>query len=99
MTNHPGGMRMRWAVALATLAMIAGAQAQESAKPAPPPKGALVPIAPTLPAPVVAAMQDGKYAEAISAFDRLIANRQGNSGEKAYLSLPSGRRRAARWQG
>ncbi len=35
-------------------------------------KRAIAPVAPVVPGPVVAAMQEGKYAEAIAGLDRLI---------------------------
>ncbi|WP_435019038.1 MG2 domain-containing protein [Tundrisphaera sp. TA3] len=77
MTIHPCGKGKRWGAALAVVAMTAAvAPAQDEAKPTAKvaSKGVLAPIAPVLPGPVVAAMQEGKYAEAIAAFDRLIAD-------------------------
>ncbi len=69
---------------LAVAAMLSvGADAPSTAR------RAVAPIAPNVPAPVVAAMQEGKYAEAATAFDRLIAEAKSAS-DKSYYRFHRG---------
>jgi alpha-2-macroglobulin len=67
-------------LAVATMTSV-GADAPSTAK------RAVAPISPNVPAPVVAAMQEGKYAEASTAFDRLIAEAKSASDKSYYRFL------------
>jgi len=87
MRPDTGRLRGWWAAAvLAAFGMIAGTGADA-------PKGpghrAVAAIAPPLPGPVAAAMQEGRYAEAATALDRLIAEGK-TPGDKAYFRFVRG---------
>ncbi len=71
MTNTNGRSSrvfVAWLLIGTSVAVLAGADG-----PAATSKRAIAPVAPVLPAQVVAAMQEGKYAEAIAGLDRLTA--------------------------
>ena len=82
MALQSGRLRGRWAVALVSMAIL-GADAPSTTIA----KRAVVPIAPTLPGSVVASMQEGRYVEAATAFDRLIAEAKTPSDKSYYRFL------------
>ncbi len=84
MLHHSGRLRGWWTVALMAFGMQSTLGADDPSTTA---KRAVAPIAPTLPGPVVAAMQEGKYAEAATAFDRLIAEAKSPSDKSYYRFL------------
>jgi TolA-binding protein len=73
-----------WLLIGTSVAVLAGADG-----PAANSKRAIGPVAPVLPAQVVAAMQEGKYAEAIAGLDRLTAEAKEPS-DRAYHALIRG---------
>jgi len=82
-----GRLRGWWAsAALAALGLIAGIGADV---PTAVGKRAVAPVAPNLPGPVVASMQEGKYAEAATALERMIAEGK-TPDDKSYFRFVRG---------
>jgi len=93
-TLDGGRLRGWWAASLSALGIIAGPGADDPKAPAPARAPgvagrAVAPITPEVPGPVVAAMQEGKYAEAATAIDRLIEGGK-TAGDKAYYRFLRG---------
>ncbi len=85
MTNHGDRFQGRWAALLLLGAMATlGADTPSTTKTT---SRAVAPITPDLPGPVVAAIQEGKYAEASTALDRLIAGAKSPSDKSYYRFL------------
>ena len=84
MSRYGDRLQGRWAAFLVLGAMVAlGADAPTSTTAA----RAVAAITPDLPGPVVAAMQEGKYAEASTSLDRLIAGAKTPSDKSYYRFL------------
>ena len=84
MLPHNGRLRGWWTAALGALGLLASLGADGPATTA---RRAVAPITPDLPAPVVASMQEGKYADASAALDRLIAGAKTPSDRSYYRFL------------
>ena len=88
MTIQVGRIRGRGASALLLVALACGA-AVGADGPSSPGAKAVAPIAPDLPAPVVSALQEGRFAEASTALDRLIAGAKADP-DRSYFRFLRG---------
>src|SRR4051812_8637254 len=90
MSTDDGRLRTRWAmVTLAALGVATGLGADTPSKATPTSRRAVSPITPTVPGPVVAAIQEGKYDDAAKALDKMIAEAKAPV-EKSYYRFLRG---------
>ena len=88
MTIQVGRIRGRGASALLLVGLVCGAAVGADA-PSSPGAKAVAPIAPDLPGPVVSALQEGRFAEASTALDRLIAGAKADP-DRSYFRFLRG---------
>ena len=89
MTGPRGQGRVLFGLAIVGLATV-GAIALEEAARVPAARRAIEPVAPPLPAEAVAALQEGRYADARKALDARAGEPDATADDKAYLALVRG---------
>ena len=89
MTGPKGQGRVLFGFALVGLAAMATLALEEAAR-VPAARRAVEPVAPPLPAEAVAALQEGRYKDALEALEKRAAEPRATADDKAYLALVRG---------